>query len=37
MVVKQHRNGYHISQKDYNNYLDALDVLQRVAERIQIK
>lgn len=36
MVVKQHRNGYAITQKDYNNYIDALDILQRVKERIEV-
>ena len=36
MVVKQHRNGYHISQQDYNNYLDALAVLELVKQKVQV-
>lgn len=35
-TIKQHRNGYAITQADYNNYLDALDVLLLVKERIEV-
>lgn len=36
MTIKQHRNGYHISQSDYNNFLDALQVLELVKKNIQV-
>lgn len=36
VVVNQHKHGYTITQADYNNYLDALRVLEVVKNKIEV-